>query len=396
VEVFDSSVERLQQLRRQGVKTAIVSSSKNCLPVLQAAGLTELFDVRVDGVVSAQRGLKGKPDPDIFVEAARELGVTVDRAAVVEDALSGVMAGRRGGFKLVIGVDRVGQAQALLDSGAHVVMQDLQELSVTDTQQLPSALEAYGEIETLIRQRRPALFLDYDGTLTPIVERPELAIMADSMGDILRRLAALIPVAVISGRDLADVQRLVGLEEIYYAGSHGFDITGPRGKCQGRQLGSDFLPALDEAETALKQRLDGIPGARVERKKFAIAIHYRQVSDQDIPRVEEAVDAMGDQQPRLRKALGKKLFELQPDIDWHKGKAVRWLLKTLELERVDILPMFLGDDITDEDAFRELRDDGLGVLVADEPKPSAAHYALRDPDEVARFFAKMIDTLKEV
>ena len=266
---------------------------------------------------------------------------------------------------------------------------------MTNSQQLPSALEAYPQIEALFRQRRPALFLDYDGCLTPIVERPEMAIMSDEMRDVVRRLAALIPVAVVSGRDLADVQRLVGVEELYYAGSHGFDITGPEGGYKGHQLGSDFLPALEEAEQDLKARLSDIAGAWVERKKFAIAIHYRQVADQDIGRVEEAVDGVRNSQPKLRKALGKKIFELQPDIDWHKGKAVRWLLKTLDLDRPDILPVFVGDDVTDEDAFRELRDDGLGVLVTDESKESAAHYTLRDPQELARWFKKLIDTFRQ-
>ncbi|MDX1656239.1 MAG: trehalose-phosphatase, partial [Candidatus Competibacteraceae bacterium] len=141
---------------------------------------------------------------------------------------------------------------------------------MTNSQQLPSALEAYPQIEALFRQRRPALFLDYDGCLTPIVERPEMAIMSDEMRDVVRRLAALIPVAVVSGRDLADVQRLVGVEQLYYAGSHGFDITGPEGGYEGHQLGSDFLPALEAAEQDLKARLSGIAGAWVERKKFAI------------------------------------------------------------------------------------------------------------------------------
>jgi beta-phosphoglucomutase family hydrolase len=125
---YPGSVALLHQLRERGVKTAIVSSSRNCRAVLGAAGITELFDARVDGEVAAQLGLPGKPAPDTFLAAAQQLGVSPERAVVIEDALSGVEAGRKGAFGLVIGVDRVGQAQALHDHGADRVVSDLAEL----------------------------------------------------------------------------------------------------------------------------------------------------------------------------------------------------------------------------------------------------------------------------
>jgi beta-phosphoglucomutase family hydrolase len=125
---YPGSVALLHQLRAQGVKTAIVSSSRNCRAVLRAAGITELFDARVDGEVAAELGLPGKPAPDTFLAAAQQLGVSPERAVVIEDALSGVEAGRNGAFGLVIGVDRVGQAQALHEHGADRVVSDLAEL----------------------------------------------------------------------------------------------------------------------------------------------------------------------------------------------------------------------------------------------------------------------------
>lgn len=128
VEVFEDTVERIRHWRELGFKTAIVSSSKNCAAVLEAAGLTDLFDVRVDGSVAARLGLEGKPAPDIFVKAAELLGVEPARAAVFEDAVSGVEAGRAGGFGWVVGVDRVGAKEVLLRSGADTVVSDLREL----------------------------------------------------------------------------------------------------------------------------------------------------------------------------------------------------------------------------------------------------------------------------
>ncbi|MGZ8666923.1 MAG: HAD family hydrolase [Solirubrobacterales bacterium] len=130
VAAFPSSVELLGRLREGGFATAIISASRNCAQVLRAAGASELFDVKVDGVDADALGLRGKPDPAVFLEAAGRLEVEPGRAGVVEDALAGVEAGRSGGFGLVIGVDRAGQAEALLEHGADVVVGDLAEVRV--------------------------------------------------------------------------------------------------------------------------------------------------------------------------------------------------------------------------------------------------------------------------
>lgn len=127
---YEGSVRLVEQLRDQGIKRAVVSSSKNCAAVLEAAGISDLFDTRIDGVVAAERGLPGKPAPDTFLAAAADLGAPPGRAVVVEDAISGVQAGRAGGFGLVIGVDREGDPNALRSNGADVVVSDLGELVV--------------------------------------------------------------------------------------------------------------------------------------------------------------------------------------------------------------------------------------------------------------------------
>jgi alpha,alpha-trehalase len=128
VDLYEESIAWVRQVRRQGFAIAVVSASKNCERVLRAAGIDELFDDRIDGVVAAQLGLAGKPAPDTFLEGARRLGVEPDRAVVVEDAVSGVQAGRAGGFGLVIGVDRTGDPDALREGGADLVVGDLGEL----------------------------------------------------------------------------------------------------------------------------------------------------------------------------------------------------------------------------------------------------------------------------
>jgi beta-phosphoglucomutase family hydrolase len=128
VETYDGSVRYVRAARDAGLRTAVVSSSKNTREVLAAAGLADLFDTCVDGVVAEREHLRGKPAPDTFLAAARELGARADEGAVFEDALAGVAAGRAGGFGIVVGVDRVGQADALRERGADLVVSDLSEL----------------------------------------------------------------------------------------------------------------------------------------------------------------------------------------------------------------------------------------------------------------------------
>lgn len=132
IEVYDTTIALIRQAKALGLKVAVISSSRHCADVLKAAGLISLFDTRVDGIESERLGLHGKPAPDIFLEAAAQLGVKPQRAAVVEDALAGVQAGRAGQFAYVIGVDRAHQAAALKAHGADIVVPDLSEVVIRD------------------------------------------------------------------------------------------------------------------------------------------------------------------------------------------------------------------------------------------------------------------------
>jgi trehalose-phosphatase len=250
----------------------------------------------------------------------------------------------------------------------------------------PSALEHVEEIAGA-GDRSLAIFLDYDGTLTPIVSRPDEAVLTDSTRAVLRTLAAKMPVAILSGRELEDVHKRVAIDGIVYAGSHGFDIAGPRGL--RKEVATAFLPKLDMAEKELGKELAGIAGARVERKRFSIAAHYRKVNESDLAKLERAVSEVAARHRELRRMAGKKVYELLPDIDWDKGKAVLWLLETLGLERAKVRPIYIGDDRTDEDAFRALGQRGAGILVSEQPRPSAARYALKNPAEVERFLREL-------
>ncbi len=392
--VYQSTVDLIHSAKKHGLKTAVISSSKSCAMILDSVHLADLFDVRVDGVDSELLGIPGKPAPAIFLEAARQLQVQPERAVVIEDAVSGVQAGRAGGFGRVIGIARGGDKEALLQGGADIVVADLSEIHINGDPQtaapLPSALDDFARIVRQAEGKRIAVFLDYDGTLTPIVETPELAVMAEDIRQAVLDLSLHCPVGIISGRDLADVRDKVRIDSIVYAGSHGFDIAGPKDLQVEHTVGEEFLPVLDTAEKALSVQLSAVEGVLVERKKFAIAIHYRRVAPENVERVETIVDAIASRHPKLRKSYGKKIFELQPKMDWHKGKALLSLLATLGLDGKEVLPLFIGDDVTDEDAFRAMQDRGIGIVVWDRPYETAAAYSLQNPDQVREFLVRLI------
>ena len=397
VEVDQEAVRFVRELRDMGIRVAVASSSKNCGPILERAGLTDLFEARVDGLVSEELGLSGKPNPDIFLEAAARIGVSPAGSIVFEDAISGVQAGRAGRFGLVVGVDRLGVATDLRAHGADVVAErfhdgilpQLNEWFARREDRRPAALGEWNQVVERLADREVALFLDYDGTLTPIVSRPEDAVLSPERRDVLRHVAETFTTAIISGRGRDDVQELVGLRELAFAGSHGFDIVGPNGAAVGHQVAEWVEPAMAEIVGRLQADLAGIEGALLEPKRYSVAVHYRLVADEDFAGVERLVDDIVAADDRLKKAHGKKVFEIRPDIDWDKGKALLFLLEALGLDRPDVVPIYIGDDVTDEDAFRELVDRGIGFLVSETPRPTKAHFWLQAPWEVYALFDKM-------
>ncbi len=267
-------------------------------------------------------------------------------------------------------------------------------------EEVPHALNHSDAFEAALAGRRPAVFLDYDGTLTPIVQRPELAILSDRGRQVVSELATRLPTAVVSGRDRPDVERLVALDELTYVGSHGFDIVVPGGRQVDNPIAGDFTPLLDEVEAKLVEGLGPIPGAQVERKKFSIAAHYRNVADADYARFREVLDGVVNDHDGIKEKTGKKVFELQPKLDWDKGKAVLWLLEALEINHNDgvpiddIVPMFFGDDVTDEDAFGALQGQGLSVIVSDREdegtgRRTAASFRVYDTEELLTLLERL-------
>ncbi|MCA1787259.1 MAG: beta-phosphoglucomutase family hydrolase, partial [Desulfobacteraceae bacterium] len=224
--VYEDTLSLMYEIKKQGWKMAVISASKNCIPILEAVGISDWFDTVVEGVLSQELEIKGKPEPDIFFEAARRMEAAVQRTAVFEDATSGVSAAKKGGFYRVIGVNRADNEEILKKAGADVVFSDLCEIRINDRlpvrkkeiASLPPALDHIQQILQHAKDRKIALFLDYDGTLTPIVNDPAKAFLYEKTRQTLEKVAEKWVVAVISGRDLQAIQNFVQLDNLYYAG----------------------------------------------------------------------------------------------------------------------------------------------------------------------------------
>ncbi|WP_242919379.1 trehalose-phosphatase [Pontibacter liquoris] len=261
-----------------------------------------------------------------------------------------------------------------------------------DANELPSALS---NVPALLQGKKPAVFLDYDGCLSPIVKDPTKAILSSHMRETLQQLAEVCLVAVVSGRDRADVKQLVHLDNLYYAGSHGFDISGPNNMHTEPGGAKAALSALDEAYKELNEKLQEAEGVLVERKRYAIAVHYRNVPDEQVEQVLRVTNEVIANHPELKKGPGKKVLELKPNLDWHKGKAVEWLLRELELNQPGIVPLYIGDDLTDEDAFATLQGRGIGIMVGEHDEQTAAAYRLEDVEEVQAFLKSLTHTIRQ-
>ena len=240
------------------------------------------------------------------------------------------------------------------------------------------------------------LLSDYDGTLTPIAGRPQDALLPDDVRTSLRALAErpAFSVGIISGRSLREVRAMVGVEGIYYAGNHGLEIEGP-GLSFVHPAAEAARPLIRELASQLTARLGEIQGVVIEDKGLTLSLHYRLVSADGEHVVVETFRRVTSpllDSGKIRVTTGKKVLEVRPPIDWDKGKALETI--RIELEGLSgpgrLLTIYLGDDLTDEDAFKAIRrTGGWEVFVGKENEASNADYFLSSTLEVAAFLTEL-------
>lgn len=246
------------------------------------------------------------------------------------------------------------------------------------------------------RTGRLVLLLDFDGTLAPIVPRPEDAALPPETAAALERLRAVdtLEMAVVSGRGMADARDRVRIQGIAYAGNHGMEIEGP-GLRRIHQEAAATRPVLASVAGRLESEIGSIEGVLVEDKELTLSIHYRRVARDRVGEVRASVHAAAGEHAALRVTEGKELLEVRPAVDWHKGRAVEFLLDQMAPPH-GVPVLYIGDDRTDEDAFRALRSRqairGEGVVVADPPPAdTAATSYLRSPREVAELLGGLAE-----
>ncbi|XP_022943275.1 probable trehalose-phosphate phosphatase J [Cucurbita moschata] len=266
----------------------------------------------------------------------------------------------------------------------------------------PSALDMFDPIIQSSKGKQIVMFLDYDGTLSPIVADPDKAFMSEAMRKTVKKLARCFPTAIVSGRCRDKVYGFIRLGELYYAGSHGMDIKGPtktsklkKAVNQGLlfQPASEFLPMIDDVYEQLVEKMKSTPGAKVENNKFCISVHFRCVDEKEWNNLAHEVKSVVKEYPKLRLTQGRKVLEIRPTIKWDKGKALEFLLESLGYANCsDVFPIYIGDDRTDEDAFKVLREreQGFGILVSKIPKDTHASYSLQEPSEVMHFLQRLV------
>ncbi|RYR24048.1 hypothetical protein Ahy_B02g057549 [Arachis hypogaea] len=242
----------------------------------------------------------------------------------------------------------------------------------------PNALENFEEILSIANKGKEiVLFLDYDGTLSPIVEDPDQAHISDAMRTAVREVAFHFPTAIISGRQRNKVYEFVKLRNVYYAGSHGMDISTPLGS-SNNQNQKHQTKVIDENGNQFVN--------------FLPAKEYLSTIQEDVGVLKEIVESIMKAYPDFQISGGRKVMEIRPKINWDKGRALLYLLDTLGFDNFNhVLPIYIGDDKTDEDAFKVIVEKGEGfpIIVSSVAKETMASFSLRDPSHVMTFLIRL-------
>ncbi|MBU4141180.1 MAG: trehalose-phosphatase [Candidatus Omnitrophica bacterium] len=255
----------------------------------------------------------------------------------------------------------------------------------------------WGSLEKkLLRARHILLCADFDGTITPIKPRPKEAKLGEGIRLLLRKISKRRPfiVGIISGRALKDIEEKVGVKGLIFAGNHGLEIAYKK-KNFIYPAAKRYVPLISQIARSLKKRLAPFSGAILEEKNLSLSLHYRLVKREKLPRLKEIFfriirPYLAAQKIKL--TYGKKVWEVRPPIEWDKGRAVLWLTQRLGPGRA--FTIYIGDDATDEDAFRAVNKIGGISIRVGRKRGSSARYYLRNTKDAQRFFRR-IGSLKK-
>jgi len=253
----------------------------------------------------------------------------------------------------------------------------------------------WDKLKAVFKESRLCLFLDYDGTLSPIAKAPHKAVIPYAVKSLLKKLSRKpgCMVAIISGRSLVDVKKRVGVKGIIYSGNHGLEVEGPKIRYKP-VVPARYRKALVKIKEGLKEKLKGIKGVIIEDKWLSLALHFRQVKKRDVNLIKTVfreATIIPSVVKEIKVRAGKKVLEAGFPVEWDKGKITLWLLSRQKFSAggKEVAAVYIGDDTTDEDAFKALRKGGITVFVG-EKKPSYAKYYLNNSKEVYKFLKRLL------
>jgi len=353
-----------------------------------------------------------KTDP--LTKAAENLGILPSETMIFLSHPDFIQKARNNGFALIAGWNStIKEDKKLFQKGADILIKNIDLLNSewiddwfnfhpphlyepkkcfpVETKGLfvnPHYL--YTGTEAMRKKYKPVFFFDYDGTLTPIAQRPDMAKLASTIRNNLLQLSKKYHVALVSGRDKEDLAKQVNIPDIFYAGNHGLDISGPGISMTFSEI-EKYLPIIENITIQLERTLSTFPGIILEKKGMSVAVHYRMTPEEKFPELKSILkNSIKGRLKYLRVLKGKKVFEFLPNIEWNKGKAIIWIMNTLGLSWAKHKVFYLGDDITDEDAFRVLRTRGIGILVSEKSIKSSADFRLSSPEEVKKWIRNFL------
>jgi|MudIll2142460700_1097286.scaffolds.fasta_scaffold129864_2 trehalose 6-phosphate phosphatase len=247
-------------------------------------------------------------------------------------------------------------------------------------------------------RRKIAIFLDFDGTLVPIQKDPEQCFLSKKLKTQLLALShsQCCYLIILSGRSLSDIKKRIGIRGIYYGGNHGLDISGPNLRFTHPKALTSKL-TLKHIALRLRKAITNIEGAWLEDKKFTLSLHYRSVKKENVILIKNVFQTVANEfieEKRLNVIKGKKVIELTPNVSWNKGSAVLWILEQLKDK---CMPFYVGDDETDETAFKVLHRKGITIRIG-KSKKTAAQYYLKGHWELPRLLQQIqyLDTIDKI
>ncbi len=256
--------------------------------------------------------------------------------------------------------------------------------------------DKWNDIKTSLRGKRIFIFFDFDGTLTPIVDTPDKAVLSATVRNLLLKLSRdrKIKLAFISGRSLKDIKNKIKLKNFIYSGNHGLEIEGPNVLIKP-QVSPRYLKIVRYIKEDLNKRISSISGAFIEDKEVSLSLHYRLVTRGKLALVRGIFNEVVRPylvRGKISVKKGKMVLELAPAYKWSKADTAMWLLKKheLALKGAKFFPIYIGDDLTDESVFKALKNKGLTIRVG-KTRFSGARYYLKDPGETAEFLRRVLE-----